>query len=186
MSINLTKGNSLNLTKKEPALQKIMIGLGWEMRPGQALDLDAAVFILGNNGKLLSESHLVFYNNLKSPDGAVQHTGDNRTGNADGDDEVILANLSTLIPSTEDLVFVVTIHESEARNHHFGLLQQAFIRLVDVETKREISRYDLDAEFSGFTEVEFAKLHKVNNEWLFTAVGIGTKQGLQGYVNKYL
>jgi tellurium resistance protein TerD len=186
MSILLSKGGSLNLSKKEPSLKKIMIGLGWEFKTGSQLDLDASVFMLSGNGKLSQDEYFVFYNNLRSPDGSVQHTGDNRSGVGDDDDEMILANLSLINSAINDLVFVVTIHEAEARRHNFGLLAEAYIRLVDVDTKREILRYDLDAEFAKSTDVEFGRLHKVDGEWYFKASGIGGNAGLQSYVDRYI
>lgn len=184
MAINLQKGGSFNLTKEEPGLTKIMIGLGWE-QTSQSVDLDASVFLLNSNGKLISDEYFVFYNNLKSPDGAIQHTGDNRTGKGDGDDEMILANLDLVNPVVTNILVVVTVHEAVARRHNFGLLKDAYIRLFDVETKREILRYDLDADNPTATEVEFGKLIKVNNDWKFVAVGNGTNKGLQGYVDIY-
>jgi tellurium resistance protein TerD len=185
MAISLKKGGVFNLSKKEPALKKIMIGLGWEMKAGNAIDLDASVFMIGQNGKLVSEEFFVFYNNLKSPDGAVQHTGDNRTGAGDEDDEMILANLPLIHPAVTDIIITVSIHEAEARKHHFGLLQSAYIRIMDVENKREVLRYDLDAEFTSSTDIEFGRLRKIDNEWNFVASGIGSNKGLQGYVDAY-
>jgi len=185
MAIVLKKGGSFNLSKKEPALKKLMLGLGWEQKAGNTMDLDASVFILGSNGKLISEEYFVFYNNLKSPDGAVQHTGDNRTGAGDEDDEMILANLALINPEVVEIRIVISIHESTTRRHHFGLLQDAYIRIVDVENKREVLRYDLDAEFNGNSDVEFGKLQKVDGDWTFVASGIGSNTGLQGYVDMY-
>jgi tellurium resistance protein TerD len=184
MSISLNKGSSVNLSKKEPGLKKIMIGLGWEFRTSSQVDLDASVFMLNAVGKAPQDEYFVFYNNLRSPDGAVQHTGDNRTGV--GDDEMILANLSLVNVAVTDLVFIVSIHEAFQRRHSFGLLKDAYIRLVDVESKREILRYDLDAEFTAYTDVEFGRLQRVNDEWYFRASGIGGNLGLQGYVDKYI
>lgn len=185
MAISLKKGGSFNLTKKEPNLSKIMIGLGWEMKSANQLDLDASVFMVGNNGKLPQDEFFIFFNNLKSPDGAVQHTGDNRTGAGDGDDEMILANLPLIDDRISELIFTISIHEAASRRHNFGMLQDAYIRIVDVNSKREILRYDLDAEFVNNTDVLFGKLQKVNNEWNFVATGLGTNDGLQGYVDKY-
>lgn len=186
MGISLQKGSSLNLTKKQPSLKKVMIGLGWELKPGAALDLDASVFMVAANGKLVSDEYLIFYNNLKSPDGAVQHTGDNRSGVGDGDDEMILVNLPLVNPAVKEMFVVVTIHEAVARRHNFGLLTDAYIRILDVETQTEIVRYDLDAEFGQSTDIEFGKLSNLNGEWHFTAVGAGSNKGLEGYVNAYL
>jgi tellurium resistance protein TerD len=186
MGIVIKKGSSLNLTKQEPALKKIMVGLGWEFKSGYQLDLDVSVFMLGTNGKLPTDEFLIFYNNLKSADGSVQHTGDNRTGNDDGDDEIILANLPLIHPTVQEMRFIVSIYEADLRRHHFGMLEDAYIRIVDVESKREILRYDLDAEFTKNTDVEFGKLQRQQSEWHFTASGLGSNIGLQGYVDKYI
>lgn len=185
MAIVLKKGGSFNLSKKEPALKKIMIGLGWEQKAGNQMDLDASVFMLGGNGKLVAEEYLVFYNNLKSPDGSVQHTGDNRTGAGDEDDEMILANLSLINAAVNEIKIIISIHDATTRRHHFGLLQDAYIRIVDVENKREVLRYDLDAEFNGNSDIEFGKLQRIDGDWNFVASGIGASGGLQGYVDMY-
>jgi tellurium resistance protein TerD len=186
MSILLKKGESINLSKKEPALRKILIGLGWELIEGNQLDLDASMFMLGKNGKLPSSEHFIFYNNLKSPDGAIQHTGDNRSGLGEGDDEIILANLPLISSEVRDIVILVSIHEAIARRHNFGMLSNAYIHLQDVETKRELLRYDLDADFTQSTEMEFGRLSLINQEWHFEASGFGTHKGLQSYVDIYL
>jgi tellurium resistance protein TerD len=185
MAITLKKGNTFNLTKKEPTLKKIMIGLGWEVKQGNALDLDASVFMIDNKGKLPQDEYFVFYNNLQSPDGAVKHTGDNRTGAGDEDDEMILANLDAIGANISEILIIVTIHDAEARKHNFGLLSDAYIRILDVETKREILRYDLDAEYPTNTDVEFGRIKRENGEWIFIASGIGGNKGLQGYVDMY-
>jgi tellurium resistance protein TerD len=185
MSIELSKGARLNLSKKEPSLKKIMIGLGWDLRPGNAVDLDASVFMIGSNGKIPADEYFVFYNNLKSPDGAIQHTGDNRTGAGDDDDEMILANLSVINTNIKELIFVVSIHEAHERNQHFGLLNNAYIRLVDVETSREIVRFKLDEANTSFTDMEFGRLKLEEDGWHFVATGVGTAKGLQGYVDIY-
>jgi tellurium resistance protein TerD len=185
MAISLQKGGRFNLTKKEPALKKIFIGLGWEMQPGHTLDLDASVFMLGVNGKIPQDEYFVFYNNLKSPDGAIQHTGDNRTGIGEGDDEVIMAHLGVISPSITEIVVIVTIHEAEAKRQNFSMVSNAYMRLVDVDTNREVLRYALGNEFPTSTEVEFGRLKKEEGEWHFIASGIGSVTGLQGYVDKY-
>jgi tellurium resistance protein TerD len=187
MSIELSKGARLNLTKKEPTLRKVMIGLGWDLKQGNAVDLDASVFMIGQNGKIPADEYFVFYNNLKSPDGAVQHTGDNRTGVGDDDDEMILANLSMVNEMISEMIFVVSIHEAEARRHNFGLLSGAYIRLVDVENNKEIVRFRLDDNHNAsFTEMEFGRLKRESDGWHFVATGIGTAKGLQGYVDMYV
>jgi tellurium resistance protein TerD len=162
-----------------------MIGLGWEVKQGNTLDLDASVFMIDNKGKLPQDEYFVFYNNLQSPDGAVKHTGDNRTGAGDEDDEMILANLDAIGANISEILIIVTIHDAEARKHNFGLLSDAYIRILDVETKREILRYDLDAEYPTNTDVEFGRIKRENGEWIFIASGIGGNKGLQGYVDMY-
>ncbi|PWJ36011.1 TerD family protein [Sediminitomix flava] len=185
MAISLQKGGRFNLSKKEPTLKKIMIGLGWEVKAGATLDLDASVFMVGANGKLPADEYFVFYNNLKSPDGAVQHTGDNRTGAGEGDDEMILANLDLINPSVQEIIITVTIHDGDQRNHSFGLLSDAYIRLVNVDTGNEVLRYNLGNEFSEATDVEFGKLVREDGGWTFVASGIGERKGLQGLVDIY-
>lgn len=185
MAISLAKGDRFNLTKKEPSLSKIMVGLGWELRTGDSVDLDSSVFMLGNNRKLPRDENFIFYNNLKSPDGAIQHTGDNRTGAGDDDDEIILCNLPLIDENVSELLFAVTIHDAFGRNHKFGLLKDAYIRVYDVESKREVLRYDIDANNSDDTDMEFGKLVKKNNEWHFVATGEGATHGLQGFVDIY-
>lgn len=185
MAIVLKKGNSFNITKKEPTLKKALIGLGWELKQGNALDLDASVFMINSKRKLPQEEYLIFYNNLNSPDGSIKHTGDNRTGVGDDDDEMILANLDAIRDDITEILIIVSIHDAEARRHNFGMLTDAYIRITDVETKREILRYDLDAEYPTNTDIEFGRIKKENNEWIFYASGIGANQGLEGYINIY-
>jgi tellurium resistance protein TerD len=185
MATSLKKGNTFNLTKKEPTLKKIMIGLGWEVKPGATLDLDTSVFMLNASGKLPDDAYFVLYNNLNSPDGSIKHTGDNRTGAGDEDDEMILANLDAIGANISEILTCLTIHDAEARKHNFGLLSDVYIRTFDVETKREILRYDLDAEYPTNTDVEFGRLRRENGEWIFVASGIGGDKGLQGYVDAY-
>ncbi len=185
MAINLQKGGRFNLTKKEPGLKKVMIGLGWEFKEGNQLDLDASVFLLNQNGKLVSDSHFIFYNNLKSPDGSVEHTGDNRSGAGEGDDEMVLFNMESLDNAVQEVLVVASIHDAAGRNHNFGLLEDAYIRVVDVENQREILRYDLDADAPLSTDMEFGKFKRNNGEWEFEALGIGSTKGLEGYVNVY-
>lgn len=184
MSISITKGSSLNLTKEEPTLKKIMIGLGWDTGH-YAMDLDASAFMLAKNGKIPADEYFIFYNNLKSPDGSLQHTGDNRTGEGEGDDEMILANMDLVHPDIEEILILVSIHHAKLREHHFGQLKNAFIRLYDVDNKKEILKYKLEDTFQNCTEVEFGKFQKINNEWRFTAQGNGTAKGLQSFVDMY-
>lgn len=183
MAINLEKGQRVNVN-----LPKFVVGLGWDgnaSASGQEFDLDASVFILGENKKVLSDGHFVFYNNLVSPDGAVEHTGDNLTGAGDGDDESIKVDFSKISPQTVELCFVVTIHNAEERHQNFGQVRNSFVRIYNPDTKEEILKYELDEDFSIETAVEFGRLYKKNNEWKFEAVGVGQKGGLQDYLTKY-
>jgi tellurium resistance protein TerD len=185
MSINLKKGGTINLTKANPKLSKIYIGMGWELLT-QSLDLDTSMFVLGANGKLLSEQHFIFYNNLKTPDGGIAHQGDNRTGVGEGDDELILANLKQIQPEAQEILVYATIHEATGRAHSFGKLKDAYIRIVDVDKKEEIAVFDLDADSSHSTEVLFGKLKRADEtNWEFVAIGEGSNVGLQGLVDRY-
>jgi tellurium resistance protein TerD len=182
MAINLQKGQRENLK----AL-KFTIGLGWDTNSsisGQDFDLDASVFMLGENKKLLADDYFVFYNNLTSPDGALIHTGDNLTGEGDGDDESINVDLSVVNPMVNELCVVVTIHEADARRQNFGQVKNSFVRIVDTNGE-EIMKYELEEDFSIETAVEFGRIYRRNGEWKFEAVGVGMKGGLQDYVNKY-
>ena len=183
MAINLQKGQRESINAP-----KFTVGLGWDTNSsttGTDFDLDASVFILGENKKLLSDSHLVFYNNLKSPNEAVVHTGDNRTGAGDGDDEQILVDLSKIEPNAAEICIVVTIHEAAQRGQHFGQVRNSFIRIFDSVTNQEMLKYELEEDFSIETAVEFGRIYKRNGEWKFEAVGMGMKGGLEDYLNKY-
>jgi tellurium resistance protein TerD len=183
MAINLQKGQRANLD-----LPKFTVGLGWdanESSTGEGFDLDASVFILGENGKILADEYFVFYNNLKSPDGAVTHTGDNLTGAGDGDDESITMDLSLINPAVKEICVVVTIHEAIARKQNFGQVRNSFIRVYDAATNTEIVKYELGEDFSIETAVEFGRIYKRENQWKFEAVGVGQKGGLEDYLKKY-
>ena len=183
MAINLQKGQRESINAP-----KFTVGLGWDTNSsttGTDFDLDASVFILGENKKLLSDSHLVFYNNLKSPNEAVVHTGDNRTGAGDGDDEQILVDLSKIEPNAAEICIVVTIHEAAQRGQNFGQVRNSFIRIFDSVTNQEMLKYELEEDFSIETAVEFGRIYKRNSEWKFEAVGMGMKGGLEDYLNKY-
>jgi tellurium resistance protein TerD len=182
MAINLQKGQRENLNAP-----KFTIGLGWDTNSsisGQDFDLDASVFMLGENKKLLADDYFIFYNNLTSPDGALTHTGDNLTGEGDGDDESINVDFSVVNPSVTELCVVVTIHEADARRQNFGQVKNSFVRIVDTNGV-EIMKYELEEDFSIETAVEFGRIYRRNGEWKFEAVGVGMKGGLQDYVNKY-
>lgn len=183
MAINLEKGQRVNVN-----LPKFVVGLGWDANAsntGQDFDLDASVFILGENKKLLSDSHFIFYNNLTSPDGAIEHTGDNLTGDGDGDDECIKIDLSKIASNASELCFVVTIHDAENRKQNFGQVRNSFVRVYNPDTKEEIFKYELEEDFSIETAVEFGRLYKKNGDWKFEAVGVGQKGGLQDYLAKF-
>jgi tellurium resistance protein TerD len=172
MAINLQKGQRENINAP-----KFTIGLGWdtnESSTGSGFDLDASVFVLGENKKILSDSHFIFFNNLKTPDGSVEHTGDNLTGDGDGDDEQIKVDLSKIDANASEICVVVTIHEAEV-----------FVRIFDTNSNAEILKYELDEDFSVETAVEFGRIYKRNDEWKFEAVGMGMKGGLEDYLNKY-
>ncbi len=183
MAISLQKGQ-----RESISAPKFTIGLGWDTNSsstGAAFDLDASIFIMGDNKKLLSDEHFVFYNNLKSPDGAVEHTGDNLTGDGDGDDEQIKIDLSKITPQASEICIVVTIHEAANRRQNFGQVRNSFIRIFDTGSNAELLKYELEEDFSIETAVEFGRIYKRNNEWKFEAVGAGMKGGLQDYLNKY-
>jgi tellurium resistance protein TerD len=183
MAINLEKGQRQNISAP-----KFTVGLGWDSNSsntGEAFDLDASVFILGANGKLISDSHFIFYNNLKSPDEAVVHAGDNLTGEGDGDDEKIMIDLSKISDAVAEICFVVTIHHADTRRQNFGQIRNSFIRVIDGSNNTELVKYELDEDFSIETAVEFGRIYKRNNEWKFEAVGSGLKGGLQDFLNKY-
>jgi tellurium resistance protein TerD len=183
MAINLQKGQ-----RESIHAPKFTIGLGWDTNSsstGSAFDLDASVFILGDNKRLIADEYFVFYNNLVSPDGSVEHTGDNLTGAGDGDDEQIKVDLSKADGKVSEICIVVTIHEAEARKQNFGQVRNSFIRIFDAETGADILKYELEEDFSIETAVEFGRIYKKDNNWKFEAVGVGMKGGLQDYLNKY-
>ena len=188
MAVNLTKGGRISLNKEAPGLKKILIGLGWDTNAsdtGADFDLDASVFLLDSNAKVANEKDFVFYNNLSSSDGSVVHTGDNRTGEGDGDDESIKADLSKIASSIKEIAIVVTIHEAAQRKQNFGMVRNAFIRLVNDETNTEIVRYDLEEDYSTETGLLFGRLYFKDNEWKFSAVGTGYKEGLDGFCKQF-
>lgn len=183
MAINLEKGQRVNVN-----LPKFIVGLGWDANAsttGGDFDLDASVFVLGENKKILTDGHFIFYNNLVSPDGGVEHTGDNTTGAGDGDDESVKIDLSKIHANATEICFVVTIHDAENRRQNFGQVRNSFVRVYNPDTKEEILKYELEEDFSVETAVEFGRLYKKNNEWKFEAVGVGMKGGLQDYLTKY-
>ncbi|WP_042345159.1 TerD family protein [Bacillus massiliigorillae] len=188
MAIQLSKGQRIDLTKNDPTLQKITIGLGWDVKHfdgGQDYDLDASVFLLNANDKCRNELDFIFYNNLQSPDGSVVHTGDNRTGEGDGDDESIQIDLTRVPKDVEKIAITVTIHDAESRGQNFGQIANAFVRLVNEDTNNEVLRYDLGEDFSIETAVVFCEIYRHNGDWKFSAVGSGYQGGLQSLVRAY-
>ena len=181
MAVNLSKGGRVSLSKEAPGLSKILVGLGWDTNSsdtGAEFDLDASAFLLGASGKVENEKNFVFYNNLTSADGSVVHTGDNRTGEGEGDDEAFKIDLSKISPNVKEIDIVVTIHEANARRQNFGMVKNSFMRIVDERSGKEIARYDLEEDFS--TEIYFK-----DNEWRFAANGSGFKDGLAGFCKQF-
>ncbi|HWJ94998.1 MAG TPA: TerD family protein [Telluria sp.] len=180
MAISLQKGGNVNLSKEEPGLRKVIIGLGWDPRPsgGAVFDLDGSAFLLRGDGKVRDDTDFIFYNNLRSEDGSVEHTGDNRTGVGAGDDERLTIDLARIAPEIERVAFAVTIHEAEARKQNFGMVAKAFIRCLNADNDREIARFDLSEDSSLETAMIFGELYRSGGEWKFRAVGQGFRGGL--------
>jgi tellurium resistance protein TerD len=188
MAINLTKGQKVSLTKGNPGLKKIVIGLGWDVNAfdtGTDFDLDAAAFMLTDSGKVSNSGDFVFYGNLKHSSGSVEHQGDNLTGVGDGDDEQIKINLSLVPENITKIAFTATIYEADSRRQNFGQVSNAFIRIYNEETGGEILRYDLGEDFSIETAVVFGEVYKNNGEWKFNAIGCGYQGGLQALCVNY-
>jgi tellurium resistance protein TerD len=180
MALSLQKGGNVSLSKVEADLKKLLIGLGWDARStdGQPFDLDASLFMLAENGSVRSDADFIFYNQAKSSDGSVEHTGDNLTGEGDGDDESIKVNLPNLPANVQKLVVAVTIHDADARRQNFGQVQSAYIRIVNDDNQRELARYDLSEDASTETAMIFGEIYRHNGEWKFRAVGQGFNGGL--------
>lgn len=187
MAVSLVKGGNVSLTKEAPSMNVALVGLGWDARvtDGQAFDLDASVFLVGENGKVLSDSHFVFYNNTTSPDGAVQHQGDNRTGEGDGDDEQVKIDLTKVAADVKKLVFAVTIHEADSRKQNFGMVSNSFMRVVNNDNGSEIARFDLSEDASTETAMIFGELYRHGAEWKFKAVGQGFAGGLAALATQH-
>lgn len=180
MAVSLSKGGNVSLTKAAPGLKAVVVGLGWNPRAtdGEAFDIDASVFLLNASGKVRSDADFIFYNNLKSSDGSIEHTGDNRTGEGEGDDESVKVNLETVPADLDKLVFGVTIHEADARRQNFGMVAGAFIRVLNAADNAEIARYDLSEDSSTEAAMIFGELYRNGAEWKFRAVGQGFAGGL--------
>uniref|UniRef100_UPI0035B10463 TerD family protein n=2 Tax=Cellulomonas fimi TaxID=1708 RepID=UPI0035B10463 len=187
MGVVLAKGGNVSLTKEAPNLTKALVGLGWDVRTttGAGFDLDASALLVGANGKVLSDAHFVFYNNLTSPDGSVTHTGDNRTGEGDGDDEAIVLDLAAVPADVERIVFPVSIYDAPARQQSFGQVRNAFIRVVDQSDGNELARYDLSEDASTETAMIFGEIYRHGAEWKFRAVGQGYDTGLAGIATDF-
>ena len=188
MAVSLSKGKKVDLTKGNPGLSKIIVGLGWDTNKydgGADFDLDAAAFLLAANGKVASDSDFVFYGNLKHSSGGVEHMGDNLTGEGDGDDEQIKVNLAAVPASVDKIGFTVTIYEAESRKQNFGQVSNAYIRIVDETSNAELIRYDLGEDFSVETAVVVGELYRNNGEWKFNAIGSGFQGGLKALCQNY-
>lgn len=188
MPINLTKGQKVDLTKGNPGLKNIMIGLGWDVNAfdsGANFDLDASVFMVGENGKCPTDQEFIFYGNLKHKSGSVEHMGDNLTGEGDGDDEQIKIDLSKIPENIARVAFTVTIYDAENRRQNFGQVSNAYIRIVDTVTNQEIIRYDLGEDFSIETAVVVGEIYRINGEWKFNAIGSGFQGGLAALCGRY-
>ena len=187
MALTLQKGGNLSLSKQDPNLKRLVVGLGWDARStdGQDFDLDASAFLLNASGRVRGDADFIFYNQLTSVDGSVTHTGDNRTGEGDGDDEQIKIDLSKIAPDVDKVAVTVTIHDSDARRQNFGQVRNAFIRVVNEDSGAEVVRFDLGEDFSTETAVIFAEVYRNGAEWKFRAVGQGYAGGLKALCSSY-
>lgn len=188
MGITLAKGQKVDLTKTNPGLKNIVVGLGWDVNKydgGHSFDLDTAAFLTAGNGRVTSDTDFVFYNNLRHPSGAVTHIGDNLTGVGAGDDEQIKVSLDQVPSQIERISFTVTIHEAMQRNQNFGQVSNAYIRVLDEASGVELIRYDLGEDFSIETAVVVADLYRHNGEWKFNAIGSGFSGGLAALCQNY-
>jgi tellurium resistance protein TerD len=188
MAISLAKGQKVDLTKTNPGLSKIVVGLGWDTNKydgGNAFDLDAAAFLLGSDGKVTSDNDFIFYNNTTGGNGSVVHTGDNTTGEGEGDDEQIKIELSNVPSSVDRIGFTITIHDAQTRNQNFGQVSNAFVRIFNEATNEELIRYDLGEDFSVETALVVGELYRHNEEWKFSAIGNGFAGGLGALCNNF-
>ncbi|MFJ2548238.1 TerD family protein [Pseudomonas sp. NPDC087612] len=181
MAVSLTKGSNVSLSKEAPGLSEVIVGLGWDPRvtDGTEFDLDASIFVTGESGKVLDDASFIFYNNKTSKDGSVEHLGDNRSGQGEGDDEQVNVKLTGLAPEVKKLVFAVTIHDAEARKQSFGQVGNAYIRVVNKADGKELARYDLSEDASTETAMIFGELYRHNDEFKFKAIGQGFAGGLK-------
>ena len=188
MPVSLQKGQKVSITKGNPGLSKVVVGLGWDVNQfdtGGDFDLDAAAFLLADNGKVSKSEDFVFFGNLTHPSGSVQHMGDNLTGAGEGDDEQIKIDLSAVPANITKIAFTVTIYEAEARRQNFGQVNNAFIRIYNETNGEELLRYDLGEDFSIETAAVFGELYKNGSEWKFNAIGSGYQGGLAALCANY-
>jgi tellurium resistance protein TerD len=188
MGFNLEKGGRFNLSKEAPGMTKVRLGLGWDANAfdtGAVFDLDVSVFGLGANSKIINNEHFIFYNQPATPNGSIKHMGDNRTGDAAGDDESVEIDLSLLDPAVTEISIIVTIDKAGERKQNFGQVKNSGIRLYDSNTQKELANYNLEDDFSTETAVQFGSLFKKDGQWQFKAVGAGFKKGLADFVSAY-
>jgi tellurium resistance protein TerD len=187
MGVSLSKGGNVSLTKEAPNLTAVAVGLGWDIRSttGTDFDLDASAIGAGADKKVVSDQHFIFFNNLRSPDGSIEHTGDNTTGEGEGDDEVINVDLSAVPPNIESVVFPVSIYDADSRSQSFGQIRNAYIRVTDRSNGNELARYDLSEDASTETAMVFGELYRNGAEWKFRAIGQGYASGLAGIARDY-
>ncbi|NRR34014.1 TerD family protein [Oxalobacteraceae bacterium] len=180
MAISLQKGGNVNLSKEAPGLSKLTIGLGWDVRnsDGAAFDIDGSAFLLKADGKVRGDADFIFYNNAKSVEGSVAHSGDNRTGAGDGDDETLAIDLSNVPADVDKVAICVTIHEADSRKQNFGMVQKAFVRCINANGNTELARFDLSEDGSTETALVFGEVYRNGADWKFRAVGQGFKGGL--------
>ncbi|WP_310876966.1 TerD family protein [Priestia megaterium] len=186
--INLSKGQKVDLTKGNPNLSNIIVGLGWDTNKydgGKDFDLDSSVFLLNGAGKCANDHDFVFYNNTIGANGAVEHTGDNRTGSGNGDDEQVKVSLKTVPAAIEKIAFTITIHDAEQRGQNFGQVNNSYVHIMDADTNEELIRYDLGEDFSIETAVVVGELYRHNGEWKFNAIGSGYQGGLASLVRDF-
>ena len=187
MGVSLSKGGNVSLTKSAPGLTAVTVGLGWDIRTttGADFDLDASAILLDTSGRVLSDAHFVFFNNLASPDGSVQHLGDNLTGEGEGDDEQVDVDLAAVPAEVDKVVFPVSIYDGESRGQSFGQVRNAFIRVVNKAGGAELARYDLSEDASTETAMVFGEVYRSGSEWKFRAVGQGYASGLAGIAKDF-
>ena len=188
MGISLSKGGNVSLSKTDPSLKNVLVGLGWDARPtaaGADFDLDASAFMVKEDGKVRSDSDFIFYNQTKSTCGSVEHTGDNRTGAGDGDDEAVVVLLDKVPADVQRVVFCVTIHDADMRKQNFGQVNHAYVRVVNKDSNNEVARYDLSEDASVETAMIFGEIYRHSGEWKFKAVGQGYAGGLAALARQY-